>query len=56
MHQAQVNKLEADASTEGNIRNVWVYNYEAELRAISELLDEFPFIAMVGAFTKPSFT
>lgn len=32
------------------IKNVWVYNFEEELDKISELLDEFPFVAMDTEF------
>ena len=30
-----------------NIRNVWVENFEIELPIISELLDKYPYVAMV---------
>jgi hypothetical protein len=31
-----------------NIRNVWVENFEVELPIISDLLDKFPYVAMVS--------
>ena len=31
-----------------NICNVWVYNFEHELARVSELLDQFPIVAMVS--------
>jgi hypothetical protein len=32
---------------EYNIKNVWVENFERELPIISDLLDKYPYIAMV---------
>ena len=29
------------------IRNVWMQNFETELAVISELLDKYPYVAMV---------
>ena len=31
-----------------NICNVWVYNFEHELARISELLENYPIVAMVS--------
>lgn len=33
-----------------NIRNVWVENFEEELPIISELLEKYPYIAMVNLY------
>lgn len=33
-----------------NIRNVWVENLEDELPIISDLLDQFPYVAIVKLF------
>lgn len=30
-----------------NIKNVWLENFEEELPIISELLDKYPYVAMV---------
>ena len=37
-----------------NIRNVWVENFEIELPIISELLDKYPYVAMVSVIHKLS--
>ena len=39
---------EQKSNEEGNIRNVWFENFEAELPVISELLEKYPYIAMVS--------
>lgn len=33
-----------------SIKNVWFDNFELELPVISELLDKFPYVAMVSYF------
>ena len=48
MHRTQVAKLDEDIPLQPNIKNVWIYNFEEELNKISELLEEFPFVAMVS--------
>lgn len=40
--------LQIDNLQQPNIRNVWVYNFEEELENISNLIDDYPFIAMVS--------
>lgn len=37
-------------SQDSNICNVWVYNFEEELKKLSELLDEYPIVAMDTEF------
>jgi len=47
LHKTQLASLEQDNPLEPNIKNVWVYNFEEELEKISELLETFPYVAMV---------
>jgi hypothetical protein len=39
--------LDQKQFTGHRIKNVWVYNFETELEKISNLIEEFPYIAFV---------
>jgi hypothetical protein len=46
--------IEKEETDTPSIRNVWFDNFEAELPIISELLEKYPYVAMVSCFV--SFT
>jgi hypothetical protein len=41
---------ELNAEEKRTIKNVWLHNFEEELRKISELIDQYPYLAMVRSF------
>ena len=45
--QQNLASLHLKPQEQGSIRNVWVENFEEELKKISELIDRYPYIAMV---------
>ena len=49
----QFNILQHETFQGANICNVWVYNFEHELAKITELLDQFPVVAMVSSAFLP---
>jgi len=43
------------AQMKSRIRDVWKGNLEQELKALRELVDDYPYISMVGSFCVTSY-